>query len=263
MDLRRSINTKIWYDPWFENLSINEKILWIYLLTNSYTNMLGVYEVSLKKISFETGIDLPDINKAFVNFEKSKKAKYTDNYVIILNWIKNQSFNSNMKTSAINVYNNLPTNIKIACGQVVSFHLGELKETISKDSKGFQRIPKKEKEIEKEIKIETEIESEDEIEIHNKIIQELIDNKIYLETFCMNEKIEMELLVSKLVDFKNKTILKGELKSDLNDAKSHFMNWLKYNRDDKPIQKPKSESKAEQYLKELLQENEKQEENNY
>ena len=92
MDLRRSINTKIWDDVWFESLTSEEKLVWLYLLTNKNTNMLGVYELSEKKIAFEIGLPLENIRKAFKSFESQKKGKYINGYVVLFNWIKNQSY---------------------------------------------------------------------------------------------------------------------------------------------------------------------------
>jgi len=73
--------------------------------------MLGIYEVSYKKISFETGIDKNKIEAAFISFQKADKISYNGSYVIIKNFLKHQNFNTNMKKSAIEVYNNLPNGI--------------------------------------------------------------------------------------------------------------------------------------------------------
>ena len=75
--------------------------------------MLGIYESSIKKISFETGIKRDDIEKALKEFERLKKVKYVNNYVILINYMKHQNFNTNMKKSAIDVYNSLPNELKV------------------------------------------------------------------------------------------------------------------------------------------------------
>ena len=53
MSKLRSVNTAFWSDPWVEDLTPSEKLLYIYFITNEKTNMLGIYELSIKKISFE------------------------------------------------------------------------------------------------------------------------------------------------------------------------------------------------------------------
>lgn len=143
MDVRRSINTKIWSDEWFESLDQKEKLLWIYLLTNSHTNMLGVYEISPKKISFETGLAVKDILKAFEGFERVRKGYYyNQKYVVLVNWIKNQSMNDNMVTSASNLYDALHIELK-------DIMLSNGFKGFERVSKAFRTVPKKEKEIEK------------------------------------------------------------------------------------------------------------------
>lgn len=113
MNKLRSINTSIWGDTWFEELTPTQKLLFIYFITNERTNMLGVYEISVKKISFETGIGSAEIEKHLKKFEAEKKIRYSENRVILLNYLKHQKFNPNMKVSAVNSYNELPESLKI------------------------------------------------------------------------------------------------------------------------------------------------------
>ena len=89
MSKLRSINTSIWSDPWIEELTPTEKLLFIYLITNERTNMLGIYESSIKKISFETGINKETVDKALKGFERVGKVKYNNNYQIrFLKYVK-------------------------------------------------------------------------------------------------------------------------------------------------------------------------------
>lgn len=212
MDLRRSVNTKIWDDTWFESLDIHEKLLWIYLITNSKTNMLGVYEISLKKISFESGIEIKSVEKAFESFGRVKKAKYVDGFVVLFNWIKNQAYNTNMKKSAIKEYHNLPNRVKISISTVFEHNLSEAFGTLWNP---LQTLPKKEKEKE----------DESEEEIHNNIFRNLSINQRWIETLCMKWKVKAPSVQSHLNDFRVKCIATGDLKEEEKDAKSHFVNW--------------------------------------
>lgn len=110
----RSVNTKFWDDSFIVDLSPNEKLLFLYLLTNPLTNTLGVYEITLKRISFDTGLKVETILKALEGFGRLKKVFYfpDKNMVILPNFIKNQSMNSNMEKGAINSYNELPNDLK-------------------------------------------------------------------------------------------------------------------------------------------------------
>ena len=78
----RSVNTKFWEDPFIEDLTPSEKLLFLYLLTNPKANLLGVYEISLKKISYDTGLNNETIRKAFERFAKVQKAFFT-NYSLL------------------------------------------------------------------------------------------------------------------------------------------------------------------------------------
>jgi hypothetical protein len=148
MDLRRSVNTRIWADEWFEGLTRDEKLLWLYLLTNQYTNMLGIYEVSMSRISFETGITRETLSKAFERFQREGKAFYICNrFVFLVNWLKNQSMNTNMEKNARTSLKNLPDDVLSALS---TMHM----ESFESLSKGLLMLP----EIESESEIENEIE---------------------------------------------------------------------------------------------------------
>ena len=112
MSKLRSVSTAFWSDPFIEDLNPAQKLLFLYLITNEKTNMLGIYEASIKKISFETGVKESEITTFFNLCEQRGKLKYVGNYVILINFVKNQNYNTNMKKSAIDVYNKLPNELK-------------------------------------------------------------------------------------------------------------------------------------------------------
>lgn len=112
MSKLRSVSTAFWSDPFIEDLTPSEKLLFLYLITNDKTNMLGIYEVSIKKISFDTGLNKDIIEKALKEFERLSKVKYIKNHVVLVNFMKHQNYNTNMKKSAIDIYNALPKDLK-------------------------------------------------------------------------------------------------------------------------------------------------------
>lgn len=150
MSKRRSVNTYFWSDNFTVDLEPIEKLLFLYLLTNEQTNMLGIYELHIRRISFDTGIDKDKIASIFAHFEESQKAKYCDGYVILLNFIKHQSFNANMEQSAVKTWNNLPKNIR-----ELSFC-----EPIIKALKGLTKASEPIAELEYELEYELEVEEE-------------------------------------------------------------------------------------------------------
>jgi hypothetical protein len=70
MEKLRSVNTKFWNDPFIETLDNKEKLLFLYLLTNPLANILGIYEISLSRISFDTGLTIDTVEKALKGFER-------------------------------------------------------------------------------------------------------------------------------------------------------------------------------------------------
>jgi len=151
MDKLRSVNTKFWQDPFIEDLNPTEKLLFLYLLTNPLGNILGIYEISIKRISYDTGIGKETIKKALEGFEKVGKVYYFKEFIILTNFLKNQKLNSNMWTGAKKIFLKLPKDLILL--------------TIKNGLEGFESLWKALKDFEKyESEIESEIESEKEIE---------------------------------------------------------------------------------------------------
>ena len=158
MSKSRTIQTKLWTDTWFDGLDVSQKLLFIYLLTNDKTNMLGIYEISIRKMSFDTGIDKDTINKTLEQFKKDDKIFYKESHIIISNFLKNQSYNPNMKKSAINTFNELPNSLKgldkVLDTSDISKAWVSLYESLGK---AYLMLPK----------IEVEVEAKSEVEIYN------------------------------------------------------------------------------------------------
>lgn len=115
MSKTRMIDTSFWDDPYIVSLDPIEKLLFIYFLTNPLTNIAGIYEITLKRIAFDTGIDRDTVLKILDRFEEAGKIYYRDGYVIIKNFIKHQAITekSKIKTGIEKILNELPDNIKI------------------------------------------------------------------------------------------------------------------------------------------------------
>lgn len=158
MSSLRSVNTDFWEDNFIIELEPDEKLLFLYLLSNSKTNMLGVYEIHIKKICFDTGLEKERVRKAFEGFERVKKVKYLSGYVILQNFIKHQSFNPNMETSAIRTWNNLPIEVRKS----------PFCKPILKALKGFTKASEPIAKIELEYELELERELEEEYELENE-----------------------------------------------------------------------------------------------
>lgn len=85
------VNTRFWDDDYTSNLDPIEKLLFLYFLTNTSTNICGVYEIPLKKIALETGIDKEMVLKIIGRFSNDHRIFYKEGWVVIKNFIKHQN----------------------------------------------------------------------------------------------------------------------------------------------------------------------------
>lgn len=89
---QRYINTRFWNDNFVSELNPIDKLLFIYFLTNEHTNISGIYELPIKIMSVETGIELSMIKKMLPRL--NGKVRYLDGKVIIRNFAKHQETKS-------------------------------------------------------------------------------------------------------------------------------------------------------------------------
>lgn len=85
------VDTIFWEDYYTANLDPIEKLLFLYFLTNSSTSICGVYQITIKKIAVETGIDKDMVEKIMGRFERDNKIFYEEGWVAIKNFIKHQN----------------------------------------------------------------------------------------------------------------------------------------------------------------------------
>lgn len=91
---KRYVQDRIRSDVWFTELDPIEKLLWIYLLTNDKLGVCGIYELSLKRMWYDTWIDKDMILKILARFEKDKKCFYRNGFILICNFFKNLQVSS-------------------------------------------------------------------------------------------------------------------------------------------------------------------------
>lgn len=85
----RTIHTQFWQDyKVSEVLEFDERYLFLYLLTNSHTNIIGCYELSKRAMSYDTGLSEKILDKALESLSKNGIARYDEGTreVLILNW---------------------------------------------------------------------------------------------------------------------------------------------------------------------------------
>lgn len=85
-------------------------------------------------------------------------------------------------------------------------------------------------------------------ETHNEIFRKLWTSNIWLEGIAMKNKASIEQVRNHLNEFRQEQLLKAELKVSEEDAKKHFVNWIKRGN-------PIPEIDANKYNKSTLKDN--------
>ena|SRR3990167_5923459 len=115
MAKHRYLDTKFWDDSYIVKLDPTEKLLFLYFLTNPLTSIAGIYEISLKRIAFDTGIDQEMISTILKRLEKDKRVFYTEGWLIITNFPKYQdSQNPKIQQGIKAILDNLPQKVRYA-----------------------------------------------------------------------------------------------------------------------------------------------------
>lgn len=94
MAKHRMITTEFWRDSFIDELDPIEKLLFLYLICNPATNLCGIYQIPLRIIASDTGIDSRALENVFTKFASKKRAYYVDGWVILPNSVKHQNISS-------------------------------------------------------------------------------------------------------------------------------------------------------------------------
>lgn len=82
------VNTRFWNDSYVADLDPSEKLLFLYLITNDRVEICGAYELPIKIMATETGIDKNMVEKIMQRFSVDGKVLYMDGWVFVLNYQK-------------------------------------------------------------------------------------------------------------------------------------------------------------------------------
>ena len=89
----RPIKIRIWVDDWFNSLNIEERLFWIFLLTNNYFHISGIYEIPMSHLCVLSGC--PNALKIIERFKNDKKIDYKNGWILIKNYLRNNNRNIN------------------------------------------------------------------------------------------------------------------------------------------------------------------------
>jgi hypothetical protein len=86
----RKISVTFWNDTFVGELTPEQKYFYLYLMTNDKTTQCGIYETSIRKMSFDTGYNQETIQKLLEFFQEANKIRWSKetNEIALLNWVK-------------------------------------------------------------------------------------------------------------------------------------------------------------------------------
>lgn len=90
MAIFRKVHTQFWSDPFVQTLSPEKRYFFLYLLTNEKTRQCGIYEISKRHISYDTGYTIDTVSILLEYFISEKKILFSEdsNEIAIKNWNK-------------------------------------------------------------------------------------------------------------------------------------------------------------------------------
>lgn len=97
--MSRLINNEIWNARSFSNLSVEDKLMFLYLETSPETNYYGVFLLPNDSvISARTGLSIQKVKNSLEELEKKGKVALVGDYLIIFDYFDRQLNNSSEKT---------------------------------------------------------------------------------------------------------------------------------------------------------------------
>ena len=106
------VDTRFWIDDYISSLNPHEKLLFLYFLTNPYTDICGVYELPLSHVAMETAIPRTEIDTILKRFETENKIFYRNGWVAIRNFVKHQLANPKVQRGIEIGLNKAPESLK-------------------------------------------------------------------------------------------------------------------------------------------------------
>lgn len=115
--MSRLINNQIWNARTFSLLSVEDKLLYLYLETSPETNYYGVFMLPNDNvISARTGLSVQKVQKSLQELQDQNKILIIDDYIIIFDYFDRQKNNGSEKTrKGLEKFElSLPENVKTA-----------------------------------------------------------------------------------------------------------------------------------------------------
>lgn len=80
----RTVHSKMYHDKWYCEQPIDGKLLFVYLFTNASASVAGIYQLPVKFIAFETGIEPERVAVLLNDFQQAGKIEWEEPVI----WVK-------------------------------------------------------------------------------------------------------------------------------------------------------------------------------
>lgn len=214
MAKNRMLNTKFWSDNYISDLDPSEKLLFLYFITNPYTNICGIYEITLKQIALDTGFDKEMVLKILNRFKEDNKIYYINGWICVKNFTKHQKASGNVKLGVEKGLIDVPEQVMAKIRQLL-------------DTGGTQGVhspkPEPESELESELKLELESKKNTQQQKTENFITEV---KIVIGDQEVNQNEVMKFCSYWTEPNKSKTKLRWELQPTFDIAR-RLGTWLR------------------------------------
>lgn len=231
MSKHRFVHVAFWQDAFVLDLTPEEKYFYLYLMTNSKTSQVGIYELPKRVVELETGYHRETVDKLLQRFIDYGKIKYCEETkeIMLVNWIKhNWNSSKNVLTHVANILEEVKNKDFVSEYLEQAENSGVARVEIDKirplqaPSKPLEGLYKKEKEKEKEKHKEKQKENEKE-----KNVVGVIFDKFSELGFGAINSYTAEQIDEHLKFFEPELIIKAlEISSDNNALKLSYVNAI-------------------------------------
>ncbi|MBC1499367.1 DnaD domain protein [Listeria weihenstephanensis] len=193
MAIYRQIHVSFWQDPFVLDLKPEEKYFYMYLMTNSKTNQIGIYEIPKKIMEIELGYSIDRVSILLNKFISYKKILFSEskNELMLLNWCK---YNWSSSPKVISLVNKELKNVK-----TLAFARSYVEQAKSQghkiDSLSIEYLYSIDTESQEELELELELkeELEEELPQEEKEKSSSFDIHTFFQTsICQENPIVME-----------------------------------------------------------------------
>lgn len=227
MAIFRKIHVQFWSDVFIQSLTPEQKFFFLYLLTNERTKQCGIYEITTRQISFDTGYNVDTINNLIEFFTKTKKVIYSreTNEIAIKNWDR---YNGSRSPDVQNLVNKELKSVKNI--KLIEW-IQSVDTVVSHSKKSLREEPEEEREQEPEKESEPEyakkiFKPKPEYEINLPEMD--IGRAVQYITLTKHVPVNNELVLALFGAFKTKNFTGKKTYSDDRDIIRHFFESLKF-----------------------------------